>query len=267
MPSSAKIHPLGDKTARALADDTTEIADTNDLFDKEWTQLRFFFSWLACIVTPVTIGIVQAFDFANLVIQIGIVCDVFFLLEVNRCYFLISAYQFVKKKLFVTLNMTSPRPSSYSSGGKRFLNKLRIFSLFQAIIPLLVPIIAEVLGGSDLMQAWLTIFRLVRLRDLFVVYNALKYKYTDLVILRNDTISRCFFTAVLTTIYATALASVWFYISCLRRNECTAADSSGSWVSADEVLREQDSFSIFIRSIHFIIQTLFTVGYGELTFV
>jgi hypothetical protein len=111
-----------------------------------------------------------------------------------------------------------------------------------------------------------TLPRLLRLQDLVAIYHTLKFKFTDLAALHNDTINRCFMTAVFTSIYASSLAAIWFYLSCRRQHQCSSEEDNDSWVGRDEVLREQDVFSIYIRSMHFIIQTLFTVGYGKAIF-
>jgi len=251
----------------------------------------------------VCIGIVQAFEYTNPLVQMSIACDVFFCMETlhasNLLPRLVDAIS-IKMSILKTRDSKASYQMDRPSGGK---NRVAFapspfalsstaassssssssskdsslgapqasvwVSLLRAAAPLLLPALAQMGGGSDLVQAWLTLPRLLRLKDLVAIYHTLKFKFTDLAALRNDTINRCFMTAVFTSIYASSLAAIWFYLSCRHTQQCSSAeddDGGGggdSWVGRDEVLRQQDSFSIYIRSLHFVIQTLFTVGYGE----
>lgn len=271
--------------------------------DKQWTLARFFFSWFACCLTPVCIGIVQAFEYANPFVLLSIVCDVYFCLDALLASRLLtrltdgvrsklkllkprgskSVYQMKKKEKDSHSTSKSPSPFSLTGtaagsrgrGGKHPSSLLTppgvqpqsahalALPLLRAALPLLLPPLAQLCGASDLLQVWLTLPRLLRLQDLWRTFHSLKDKFTDLQALRNDTISRCLMTAVFTSIYASTLAAIWFYLSCRRQHECSSAEDHDSWVGRDEVLRQQDVFSVYIRSMHFIIQTLFTVGYGK----
>lgn len=264
--------------------------------DKQWTLARFFFSWLACCLTPVCIGIVQAFEYSNPFVQLCIACDVFFCLDA-----LLESRLLLRLAAVIRTNLSILQPSGGKSvhqlkverhsavkshpgahispfspanvGGNRIKASSSLQTPLQAAhslalplisagLPLLVPPLAQLCGASDLLQAWLMLPRLLRLRDLVATYHTLKYKFTDLAALHNDTINRCFMTAVFTSIYASSLAAIWFYLSCRRQHQCSSEEDTDSWVGRDEVLRDQDVFSIYIRSMHFIVQTLFTVGYG-----
>lgn len=240
-----------------LGHDGQENAHTH-LFDKH-CLLRFLMTWIACAVTPICIGIVQAFKFNNFVVQVGIACDVFFLFDINKGR---SFFRLVRLFHKLTNRISGLPKIDYT---KRFPKNREHLPLLMpvvgAMLPLLLPILAKILGASDLLQAWLTVFRLIRLRDLLISFHSLKNRFPNVVALRNNTINRCLLIAVFTSIYATTLASIWFYLSCRRLNECSSDEDS--WVGSDSVLREKNIFSIYIRSMHFIIQTLFTVGYGK----
>lgn len=268
--------------------------------DKQWTLARFFFSWLACCLTPVCIGIVQAFEYTNPFVQLSIACDIFFCLDTLLASRLVPRLvAIIRSKLKLSVlkphgsrsvyqmkrgGPHKPPPSPFSlasatvssrSGANKHSSLLAasqdhsahtlVLRLLRAALPLLVPPLAQLCGASDLLQIWLTLPRLLRLQDLRLIFHTLKHKFTDLAALRNDTINRCCMTAVFTSIYASSLAAIWFYLSCRRQQECSSAEDHDSWVGRDEVLRQQDVFSIYIRSMHFIIQTLFTVGYGKCT--
>lgn len=244
-------------------------------FAKQLALISCFFTWLACVVTPTCIGILQAFDMSNIVVQLGMMCDIFFCLQANEGRILMRLHRLVKKMDVSRLwkskgapKMQWPRRKALSSleamkqGGVSFPSPRVFVYIMHSLLPLVTPLVARSLGASDLMQAWFTVFRMIRVRDLIVICNTLKYKFSDVAALHNDTFNRCIITAVLTSIHASSLAAVWFYISCRRQNMCSS-EQDDSWVVRDEILRENDTFSIYIRSMHFVIQTLFTVGYGK----
>lgn len=229
-------------------------------YDKQWALIRFFFSWMACALTPIGIGMAQAYDFNNFVVQLGIACDVFFCLEINEGR---TLYSLITKRKQESVNDSSliikfPEIRNVSETD---MSLPVMWPLLRASLPLLLPLLAKDLGASGLWQAWLTVFRFVRLQDLMTTFHSLKYKFPNVASLRNYTIIRCLLTAVFTSIYASTLAAIWFYLSCRRDNLCSSEEDD-SWVGHDAVLQENNLFSIYIRSMHFIIQTLFTVGYG-----
>lgn len=259
--------------------------------DKKWTLARLFFSWLACCLTPVCIGIVQAFELTNPLVQMSVACDLFFCLDALQSPGLLCRIWPVLRHLLGCLRaqtcggisgkgaqsrgvnskkrlVFAPSPfaisspsisASHTAAGK---DRRLVAPLLRAALPLLLPGLARLCGASDLLQAWLSLPRLLRLQDLVAIYHTLKYKFAHLAALHNDTVNRCIMTAGFTSIHASTLAACWFYLACRRQHQCSADEDS--WVGRDDVLREQDVFSIYIRSLHFIIQTLFTVGYGEL---
>jgi hypothetical protein len=201
-------------------------------YDKRWTLLQFFFCWLACVITPICIGILQAFEFTDVVVQLGIVCDVFFCFEANHGFILIKlgrCLSYIYSRCIIRSQEASydhkVTNSPFDNTAKRLdggvLRRPRrlLVPLLRALLPLLAPLLAKSLGASDLLQAWLTAFRLVRGHHLVALCKTLRFKFTDLTILRNDTINRCFVTAVFTSIYASSLAAIWFYLSCLRTQQ------------------------------------------------
>jgi hypothetical protein len=73
---------------------------------------------------------------------------------------------------------------------------------------------------------------------------------------------RCSYFIIMLAILVILLSSLWFWIACydglkhcLHRN---------NWVSNDSVLEVHSTFSILIRSIYFIVQTVYTIGFGDI---
>ena len=256
------------------------------LCDKRWLLLRFFFCWLACCVTPICIGIVQDVNKPDPFVQLGLACDVFFCIDVIQQSALLPKIVALVRKRLLRLHCVAKKrnlrrktarrgvvlgshvspfsPSNTNKEDKTVLASSVTFVVptLTASLPLLLPVLARMMGAARLLQAWLTLPRVIRLRDLMNIYHNLKTNFVYFAALRNDTINRCFLTAIFTSFYSSTLAAAWFYLSCRRQHECGDDDSHDSWVGKDEVLIERDTLSIYIRSMHFIIQTLFTVGYG-----
>ncbi len=74
-------------------------------------------------------------------------------------------------------------------------------------------------------------------------------------------------------IYASFMSCTWFLLGC-RRDWGSVSATSGrplpacepalTWLHIDPVVDVQDPLSAYVRSLHFIVQTLFTVGFGDI---
>ena len=78
-------------------------------------------------------------------------------------------------------------------------------------------------------------------------------------------------------LYASFMACVWFLMACDKSGALLSDNSSTldhgavcsasvweSWISNDAVIMPQVTSSAYIRSLHFIMQTLFTIGFGDI---
>jgi CRP-like cAMP-binding protein len=77
-------------------------------------------------------------------------------------------------------------------------------------------------------------------------------------------------------LYASFMACLWFHLACTKSGSIdtdgdwsehiTVCSSSvlESWISNDTVIIPGDTASAYIRSLHFIMQTLFTIGFGDI---
>jgi len=73
----------------------------------------------------------------------------------------------------------------------------------------------------------------------------------------DDTISRILFPLMLAILYSSLLACIFFGISCpdrLRAVEKGNGGTEDTWVYNDAVIDLSNSFSCYIRSLHFILQ-------------
>ena len=115
---------------------------------------------------------------------------------------------------------------------------------------------------------WLSASRLlglIRYKDEAKTFNAwlerkLKSWYRDYVIHSLHAVIQIF-------LYASLLACIWFYISCQNRSNCKNSygpATSSTWVINDNYLHLESTASCYARSLYFIMQTLLTVGYGDI---
>lgn len=71
--------------------------------------------------------------------------------------------------------------------------------------------------------------------------------------------------------YLSFMASLWFYIACPasytedNRIEYRSCPVSNTWVSNDAVIDVGSVASTYVRAMHFQMQTLFTVGFGDIS--
>jgi len=88
----------------------------------------------------------------------------------------------------------------------------------------------------------------------------------------TEALSRILLTLMLSVLQASMLACVWFRMACgIKEGEerhCSPQGEGGAemtWVAHDKVLDVSVPASCYFRALHFIIQTLFTIGFGDIT--
>ena len=92
----------------------------------------------------------------------------------------------------------------------------------------------------------------------------------------NDSHKKILVVVFYCVIYASLLACIWFYSSCVENTESkyidgnwlysghTCSSQRDTWISNDSVLVVDSYISRYVRSLHFIAQTMFTVGFGDI---
>lgn len=109
------------------------------------------------------------------------------------------------------------------------------------------------------MIRYIAIVRMWKLTNLHSYFNVL-YQRTSTNALKN--LLRCSYCFIMFTVAIILLSSLWFWIACYDNLEqCLNRDN---WVSNDSILQVNSTFSIVIRSMYFIIQTLYTIGFGDI---
>lgn len=227
-----------------------ELHSVNDAIEpsNKWTILKFLVSWLNCLIVPILIGILQNIPLYNEIALAGFFCDM-----INGIELIILALPRYLEKYF---NRIQKHESQYL-----YHSKLSFCLNLISACPLLVVPIARACGGQGMTLAWLCAPRMMQIGEVARTFHSLKRSLPRDSIFRNGTVSRVALVFVLASIHASMLACVWFLISCPNRHDCPTANA---WVAEDHVLIEDTYFSDYIRSLHFVVQTLFTVGYGDI---
>jgi hypothetical protein len=89
------------------------------------------------------------------------------------------------------------------------------------------------------------------------------FKTEIIVQFQNSLISRILYVLGIFIQCIHLLSCVWFFIACpFTRSTCLSRGES--WVSHDIALHMDSDFSIWLRSMYFVLQTLATVGYGDI---
>lgn len=112
----------------------------------------------------------------------------------------------------------------------------------------------------------LSLFRMVKVVLLRSQYKRAIQAIERQSVLINETSSRILLIALQSAIYASTLACIWFAISCNKLERSVCLDGS-NWVAEDassDLMNFSDPASQYFRSLHFVIQTLLTVGYGDI---
>ena len=77
-------------------------------------------------------------------------------------------------------------------------------------------------------------------------------------------------------LYASFMACMWFLLACDKsaalieegaysdHGAVCSASVWDSWISNDAIIMPQQTSSAYFRSLHFIMQTLFTIGFGDI---
>jgi hypothetical protein len=127
----------------------------------------------------------------------------------------------------------------------------------------LVPFISGLLTAIDctIFSKLLALFRLLNYRS---VTKYLRGKFTKSS--KPMEFRRVTFILQLSLMiqFLTCSLSIWFFIAC-PFNKIGCKSDPKSWVYYDELTIVTEPYSIVVRSAYFIIQTLFTVGYGDIS--
>ena len=191
-----------------------------------WQGILFACRFMSVILIPINIGIIQHISMHPVTLVL-MICEVFFFME-----FII---QHINK-----------------------VNKFYLSNILSFLPLILVPIVTSVVNSKASVWALAPgMFCIIQLNPALKIF-CVHYE-------QNFTILSTF---LFMFIYLSALACIWFCISCnvyMNSDHSACQDQSlDTWIANDDILDQTKIFSRYIRSLHFIVQTVFTVGFGDI---
>jgi hypothetical protein len=133
-----------------------------------------------------------------------------------------------------------------------------LFLLLLNFILFLISCLLFTLHGQDIFAKVSKIFGLLR----YLRYLAI-FKTEIIIQFQNSLISRILYVLGIFIQCIHLLSCVWFFVACpFTRSTCLSHGES--WVSHDVALHIDSDFSVWLRSMYFVLQTLATVGYGDI---
>lgn len=123
--------------------------------------------------------------------------------------------------------------------------------------------ICQCMGMKTSEIVWVNVFRLLCVRDVLKYFKRMvdvNCKSSNETIIR---LSAIFMSGVF---FSSLAACCWFYISCqnVNQNDSCIDGSLTTWISEDSFLDIHSAISRYVRSYHFVLQTIFTIGYGDI---
>lgn len=211
-----------------------------------WKCFYLLCSIITCIVTPITICIIQdATMWSNAAVCLGTLCDSYFALDLLRnCRGIMTAFHTSRASFTKEINL-----------GKKMHQFVLSSPLF--VVPFL-----SLFNLPPSLLAWAVFPRLIVLRSVVSQLRSLQSMVSETSSLRSNTVARMVLAAIFSVLYASALACAWFYLAC-SGDACKEA----SWAAEDGVMVKSSYISCYVRSLYFVIQTLFTIGYGDFDIV
>lgn len=206
----------------------------------QWIQLTAVV--FALILTPIAIGVVQQYIISSPLVIMCHVCDVLFAIDV-----VVSKATWVRKKR------------------KRMRAESSTWLMMLASSALVITPVVYYLDGDGGAMAWCGVVRMLVIFKLPPLYRIFKRIMEENGLFVHETYVRVVLVFIFAIFYSSVLACVWFYISCRQSDLQVCLQNSNSWVANDLVLIIEDPVSRYFRSLYFVVQTLFTIGYGDIT--
>lgn len=213
-----------------------------------FTLLDFFVVYTALYLTPISVMIQQQYDGHSFLTISLVLCDARFFY--HCCKKLMT--QTFKTNLELTMLLLS-FPTVFA---------WPLYSIYAS-------------QSSPNYWMWLSFTRMMKLMVLNARYNELSTLMEQASVTFNDMLSRITKTILFFFLYANLLACFWFYISCRDRRVCRSPlqiqtyqglhnDIHDTWVLEDAHIDTSSVASCYFRSLHFIMVSLLTVGYGDI---
>ena len=132
-----------------------------------------------------------------------------------------------------------------------------------------LPFIVSIVSIFNVIHVAIMVFvclaQVVHMTQVYVQCKAVKLALDNRGHQITEGVFRLQMISIVMVLYCSFLACLWFYIGCQTANDQpVGCPSHNSWTAYDSILDIDDVNSRFIRSLHFVIQTIFTIGFGDI---
>ena len=231
----------------------------------DWSEV--FFTYFACLLTPIQILVQQNADKENALYLVLLVCDVYFAIKFCKCGSIIY-FGRKERQRKATKDEVSVYGENYCGNNEPTLSDRSSCNTYQlaeaAFIasPLvLLPVLRYLLLSMNLNSScivWIGIFRMYNIRTFSIQFDKFKLHFHEVYISISTTLTRIILSVIFFTLLSSFLACLWYFIASISPTDTV------TWVTEDVVINIDDIYSIYFRSLHFILQSLFTIGYGDI---
>ena len=122
----------------------------------------------------------------------------------------------------------------------------------------LVPILKAV-GLHGRTVAWFNVPRMLCIFRLMSVFDGSWVSSSSTKSVANEAVNRIYKTMLWASLFVSIMACIWFAIGFSNFEA-----GNLSWLHVDKVIEVDNKLSRYVRSLHFVFQTLFTIGFGDI---
>jgi hypothetical protein len=199
--------------------------------------LEFGVSYLSCLLVPIFVSIDLEYRIT------GVLSILLILLDGPVVLFALRAY----------------RAGSYQGCG----------IMIASAVPTLIVMVWALAGGTEgRFLLWVTAPRMIKCILLPAQYRQAVRAFGESAGGVSETASRIVLIGLFFIFYASTMACLWFSISCTFTDHVGANCLTGpTWIAADSsqgIMEFSSLASRYFRSLHFVTQTLATIGYGDI---
>lgn len=220
-------------------------------FNFIWVCVQLVATFVGILLTPIVAGVYQRYSISSPVVLIAHFCDLLYAMDALRSF-----------SVGTSMRTTRSHQAHRGSWGGN-----RLISLIAASSLVIVPVVLT-LGATREAAAACSAVRMAVALRFPQLYASLKCMLEDRGMFIHETYIRVVLAFLFAIMHSSLLACVWFYISCHccpgEMSQCLA--DPNSWVAQDAVLARsiEHPGTRYLRALHFVIQTLFTIGYGDI---
>ena len=223
--------------------------------------LKFISSWSSSVLIPIIALVHQEVKIDEPLVCFGVVFELFLACDAVFGYYCEKSVpaDFQTEQSSTSVSKVVIKPSCVDSQSKSLLfdmsanvvGLLLLTAMFSDRIPLILLLLPWILKTSRMHRQYTAMVALIQTRRLV---NPL-----------SEPMLRMIFLAVFGCWLLSFFSCVWFFAGCgFSAAIGSGNDCHGSWVAVDTFLNLDSGISRYLRSLHFVAQTFFSIGFGDI---